>query len=77
MLTTERHRLLLLLMVIVVSVSMNAQSLSYTMVELNCENLFDCEHDSLKQDEDFLPSGIMRWSHARYWKKVNTLHNSV
>lgn len=77
MLTTERHRLLLLLMVIVVSVSMNAQSLSYTMVELNCENLFDCEHDSLKQDEDFLPSGIMRWSHARYWKKVNNIAREI
>ena len=42
MLNTERYRLLLLLMVIVVSVSMNAHSLSYTMVELNCDNLFDC-----------------------------------
>ena len=21
-----------------------------TLVELNCENLFDCKHDSLKQD---------------------------
>ena len=23
-----------------------------TLVELNCENLFDCRHDSLKQDTE-------------------------
>ena len=27
----------------------------FTMVELNCENLFDCRHDSLKEDTEYLP----------------------
>ena len=27
----------------------------FTFVELNCENLFDCQHDSLKNDIEFLP----------------------
>ena len=27
----------------------------FTLVELNCENLFDTEHDSLKQDMEFTP----------------------
>lgn len=26
-----------------------------TFVELNCENLFDTRHDSLKNDYEFLP----------------------
>ena len=25
-----------------------------TLVELNCENLFDCRHDSLKNDLEFV-----------------------
>ena len=29
----------------------------FTFVELNCENLFDCRHDSLKNDTEFLPEG--------------------
>ena len=42
-----------------------------TFVELNCENLFDCVHDSLKQDEEFLPEGSYHWTRSRYWLKVN------
>lgn len=31
-----------------------------TLVELNCENLFDYRHDSLKQDFEFTPDGDRR-----------------
>lgn len=41
-----------------------------TLVELNCENLFDCEHDSLKQDTEYLPTGARRWTPYKYWTKV-------
>ena len=27
----------------------------FTFVEFNCENLFDTQHDSLKQDMEYLP----------------------
>ena len=42
-----------------------------TVVEWNVENLFDCEHDSLKNDEDFLPEGTCHWTRTRYWRKLN------
>lgn len=42
-----------------------------TLVELNCENLFDSRHDSLKQDEEFLPEGSYHWTRTRYWRKVD------
>ena len=29
----------------------------FTFVQFNCENLFDCQHDSLKNDVEFLPDG--------------------
>ena len=30
-------------------------TLLFTIVSYNCENLFDCRHDSLKNDYEFLP----------------------
>lgn len=42
-----------------------------TFVELNCENLFDCQHDSLKQDTEFTPAGARHWTPSKYWRKLN------
>ena len=39
----------------------------------NVENLFDCRHDSLKDDYEFLPEGSHHWTHGRYWKKLDNL----
>lgn len=48
-----------------------------TLVELNCENLFDCHHDSLKNDLEFTPEGDRHWSHARYWNKLNRIGKEI
>ncbi len=45
----------------------------FTFVELNCENLFDTVHDSLKNDTEFLPESDYHWTRTRYWKKINHL----
>ena len=50
---------------------------SFTIVELNCENLFDCLDDSLKQDEAFLPNGMYQWTYGKYWKKVNNIAREI
>ncbi|KAA6308705.1 hypothetical protein EZS27_039677, partial [termite gut metagenome] len=42
----------------------------FRVVCWNTENLFDVRHDSLKQDEDFLPSSLRRWHYGRYKKKL-------
>ena len=44
-----------------------------TFMELNCENLFDTRHDSLKNDQEFLPDGSYKWTPYRYWAKLNHL----
>lgn len=36
----------------------------------NVENLFDTKHDSLKNDEEFLPEAMRHWTYARYQKKL-------
>lgn len=48
-----------------------------TLVELNCENLFDCRHDSLKQDTEWMPSSVRRWTPTRYWRKVNHIGQEI
>lgn len=48
-----------------------------TFVELNCENLFDTRHDSLKNDVEFLPEGSCHWTPYRYWHKVNQLGQEI
>lgn len=49
----------------------------FTFVELNCENLFDCTHDSLKNDTEFLPDGSYRWTRTRYWRKLNHIGQAL
>ena len=49
----------------------------FTMVELNCENLFDCKHDSLKEDTEFLPESYRHWTSYRYWSKLNHLSQEI
>ena len=49
----------------------------FTFVELNCENLFDCQHDSLKQDYEFLPTSDHHWTRTRYWRKLNRIGQEI
>lgn len=44
-----------------------------TFVQLNCENLFDCKHDSAKSDTEFLPEAPRRWTPWKYWRKINNI----
>lgn len=48
-----------------------------TFVELNCENLFDTRHDSLKQDTEFAPDGVRRWTTSNYWRKLKHIGQEI
>lgn len=48
-----------------------------TLVSLNCENLFDCQHDSLKNDLEWTPEGTNHWTLTRYWQKVNNIGREI
>jgi len=43
----------------------------------NAENFFDCNHDSLKNDYEFLPGGIRGWTPTRFWKKAGNIAKVV
>ncbi len=47
------------------------------LMELNCENLFDCRHDEGKNDTEFLPEGSHKWTPARYWHKQNQIARAI
>lgn len=49
----------------------------FTIVELNCENLFDCEHDALKDDIEWTADGKNKWNHKRYWRKINKTAQTI
>lgn len=49
----------------------------FTFVQFNCENLFDCQHDSLKNDVEFLPEGAYHWTPHRYWRKLNRVGQTI
>lgn len=39
----------------------------------NVENLYDTLNDKWKNDEDFTPEGVNRWTGERYWTKIDHL----
>ncbi len=43
------------------------------IVFYNTENYFDCWHDSLKSDQEFLPGGIRGWTPTRYYRKAGNI----
>lgn len=47
----------------------NAQQDTLRVVSYNVENLFDCTHDSLKNDYEFLPDSKRRWTPDKYKQK--------
>lgn len=47
-----------------------AQTNRFRVMEYNVENLFDCEHDSLKDDTEFLPDGSRKWTYGKYRDKL-------
>lgn len=48
-----------------------------TLVELNCENLFDYTHDEGKDDTEFLPEATRCWTPHRYWRKLDAVGRSI
>lgn len=45
----------------------------FCVMSYNVENLFDCKHDSLKDDYEFLPDAVRRWNYGKYKKKLDNI----
>lgn len=49
----------------------------FCVVSYNVENLFDCRHDSSKNDVEFLPGSARRWNYAKYKKKLDDVSRVI
>jgi hypothetical protein len=67
--------LLLIIFSIVPKCFSQANKLSdeFTFMFYNTENFFDCENDSLTQDDEFTPDGARRWNYNRFYDKADRL----
>ena len=61
---------LFLLICLVVTPLLLAQD-TFRIMFYNVENLFDCKHDTLKKDKEYLPGSIRGWHYGRYKQKIN------
>ena len=62
-----------LLLIVCCSIRVAHAQDSLRVVFYNVENLFDCKHDSLKNDQEFLPEALRRWTPYRYKHKLTQL----
>jgi predicted extracellular nuclease len=54
-----------------------ADSVPVRIMFYNVENLFDIFDDPLKDDNEFLSGGVMRWNQSRYSKKINSVYKTI
>lgn len=50
---------------------------SIKIISYNVENLFDCQHDTLKNDSAFLEEGMYHWHYSRYQNKLEKIAQVV
>ena len=68
------RRVQTLFILIAIACSCLAQdSYRFRVVSYNVENLFDYQHDSLKNDYEFLPDAARHWDRNKYQKKLDDL----
>lgn len=70
------NKTLTLLFTCFVALSVIAQT-PFRVMEYNVENLFDCDDDKLKNDDDFLEKGKNQWNKLRYRKKLADLSKVI
>ena len=45
----------------------------FRLMFYNAENFFDCMHDTLKKDDEFLPEGAKHWTESKFKQKALNL----
>ena len=66
-----RYPRLIMILVCIIGCGFLFANDSVKIVFYNVENLFDTQHDTLKNDSAFLPDGAYHWNHYRYYRKLD------
>ena len=64
-----KNLILLSLLLDFVIITISAQPMK--IMTYNVENLFDTQHDSLKNDTEYLPDSELRWTNKRFYDKLH------
>lgn len=67
----------LIIFILCMGYSQELPKLPVRFMFYNVENLFDIYDDTLTEDNDFLPGGLMRWNLTRYNRKINSLYKTI
>ena len=67
------HRILILVALLTMIPAVIVPQEQFRVMFYNVENLFDTKDDSLKNDNEFLPDGFMRWTPWKYWEKLRNI----
>ena len=70
-------RILLLISCCISTLAPAKNKLDFPILFWNVENLFDCKHDSLKNDYDFLPEALKHWTPFRYKQKLRNIAKTI
>jgi hypothetical protein len=75
----NRYSLVLFFLLVLLSDSFTQEkySTSVRLLFYNVENFFDTSDDTLKNDNEFLPAGSMRWNKTRYKAKINAIYKVI
>jgi hypothetical protein len=69
--------LVLFFLVLIDLTSQSSDSSEIRMMFYNVENFFDIYDDSLTEDTEFLPDGLMRWNVKRYKQKIISIYKVI
>ena len=64
---------LIIILLLIAGSCLAQDSYRFRIVSFNVENLFDSQHDSLKNDYEFLPEAQRHWDYQKYQKKLDDL----
>jgi hypothetical protein len=74
---TQFSTLLIYLLSVIWGYSQDGSEHSYRFIFYNVENFFDTFDDTLREDNDFLNGGTMRWNYTRYLRKLNSIYKVI
>jgi len=70
-------RVILSVMAFLAMMLLQASGQDFSVMFYNVENLFDTVDDTTKNDEEFLPGGLRRWTASRYHRKLSAVARAV
>ena len=70
-------KLSILLILTLFFASYSFSQTQFSIVSYNVENLFDCENDSITNDDEYTPTGKRGWGYGKYKNKLARIAKTI